>query len=394
MTDKKNKMLVYFSVLYFLNMSTRALFSPFITVYLQEKGLDAQNIGLITAINSFIIIASQPFWGMVADRTQSARKVLIACLIFQALVVFTFNLTVSFFMVTLTLAVSTFFSSPEGPLFDTWVLGNIKKSGEGKDLGRLKMWGAIGYAGASIVGGWLIDKYSTRTSLPIFAALLIVIGIILFLSRSIEKQNKNSSADNKLNIGVILHDKKFIFFLVYIFFMQIPHRAAFTFYPVLISTLGGNTKMVGYASSIMFISEALIMYFTKNLLKRIKPLYLIMASSLFFMTWQILFSMMTMSWHVAAAAVLDGPAFALLTIGIVYYMDQIAPENLRSTYQTVTFSVYFGLSGIAGNYVGGWIIENIGFRTMYLVGAGITIMSTVIFCLANVVINKRKKYAS
>ena len=28
----------YFSILYFLNMSSRALFTPFFTVYLQEKG--------------------------------------------------------------------------------------------------------------------------------------------------------------------------------------------------------------------------------------------------------------------------------------------------------------------------------------------------------------------
>ena len=331
---------------------------------------------------------------MVADRTHSTRKVLIICFFFQALVVYTFNLTVSFFMVTLMLAVSTFFGSPEGPLFDTWVLSNIKERGKGNDLGRLKMWGALGFAAASIIGGIIIDKYSTRTSLPIFATLLLVIGLILILSKSIDHQNTAEHSSQKMNVGIILRDRKFLLFLAYIFFMQIPHRAAFTFYPILISSLGGSTKMVGYASSIMFISEALIMYFTKNLLRKVKPLYLITASSLFFTVWQVLFSLMTMSWHVAAAAVLDGPAFALLTIGIVYYMDQIAPKHLRSTYQTVTYSVYFGLSGIAGNYVGGWVIDNIGFRTMYQVGAGVTLLSTVLFCLINLAIHRRKHCAS
>lgn len=48
----------YFSILYFLNMSSRALFTPFFTVYLQEKGLDVSEIGTVMSINSIIIILS------------------------------------------------------------------------------------------------------------------------------------------------------------------------------------------------------------------------------------------------------------------------------------------------------------------------------------------------
>ena len=69
----------YFSILYFLNMSSRALFTPFFTVYLQEKGLDVSEIGTVMSINSIIIILSQPFWGMIADRVGSSRNVLDCC---------------------------------------------------------------------------------------------------------------------------------------------------------------------------------------------------------------------------------------------------------------------------------------------------------------------------
>ena len=124
----------YFSILYFLNMSSRALFTPFFTVYLQEKGLDVSENGTVMSINSIIIILSQPFWGMIADRVGSSRKVLACCFLFQAAVVFSFNLVHTALLVAATFFLSTFCSSPEGPLMDTWVLGNMKASGNAKGV--------------------------------------------------------------------------------------------------------------------------------------------------------------------------------------------------------------------------------------------------------------------
>ena len=62
---------IVFAALYFFFMLARAVFGPFITLYLEEKGLSPEQIGLITGINSFIIIISQPVWGIVADRIRS-----------------------------------------------------------------------------------------------------------------------------------------------------------------------------------------------------------------------------------------------------------------------------------------------------------------------------------
>ena len=49
---------IVFAALYFFFMLARAVFGPFITLYLEEKGLSPEQIGLITGINSFIIIIS------------------------------------------------------------------------------------------------------------------------------------------------------------------------------------------------------------------------------------------------------------------------------------------------------------------------------------------------
>ncbi len=108
-----------------------------------------------------------------------------------------------------------------------------------------------------------------------------------------------------------------------------------------------------------------------------------MSSGVFFILWQILYAIIDRPWQVVAIATLYGPSYALFTIGVLYYLDEIAPAEMRTTYQTITYAIYFGLSGIAGNSVGGWMIGNYGFQNLYLTGAMIVGISTLCLHLVN-----------
>lgn len=84
-------------------------------------------------------------------------------------------------------------------------------------------------------------------------------------------------------------------------------------------------------------------------------------------------------------------SFALFTIGVLYYMDSIAPPDIRTTYQTVAYSIYFGLSGIVGNLFSRWIIENLGYRPMYWIGIAVTVGSTLVFAFYRRIAGKNPK---
>ncbi len=102
-----------------------------------------------------------------------------------------------------------------------------------------------------------------------------------------------------------------------------------------------------------------------------------MISSFAFVLWGI-FSSAFVRPRTGGAGMFDGrPSFALFTIGTLYYMDSIAPPDIRTTYQTVAYSIYFGLSGI-GNMASGWLIENLGYQPMYWIGDG-HFTSTIVF---------------
>lgn len=391
-TDSRNLMRVKitFAVIYFLFMLARAVFGPFITVYLQEKGLSPEQIGVISGINSFAIILTQPFWGIVADRIQSRKKTLVICMISQAVFALSLLFANTYLLIAVAFCIYTSFSSSEGPLMDTWALSSLKQAGDPNGMGRVKMWGCIGFSLSSIVSGIFISRYSTDAIIPIFAGLLVVIAVCLLFVRT-EGTPAHTLTLRQMQLGRIFRDKPFLLFLVYVFFMQLAHRGSYTFYSLLIKQLGGSNDMVGYASALMFVSEAAIMFLSKKMLSKSKPEVLVMLSSFFFIAWHFFLSISTQPVHVVLSCLMDGPSFALFTIGCLYYMDQVAPADIRTTYQTVAYSVYFGLSGIVGNIMGGWLIENLGYRPMYWIGMAVTFISTAVFYIVRKLYLKKEE---
>ena len=373
-------------------MSARAVFNPFITVYLNEKGLDAQWIGIVMGINSFITILAQPVWGIVSDKLQSVKTALAICLLGQGFISLMLIGIEGFLLITICFCIYTFFSSSQGTLLDTWSLHSLKGKKDEKSVGHLKLWGCLGFAGSSIIAGMFINRYSTSKVIPVFSAILFAIAVLI----SLVKLNGTGTKPIKIRdmeLSKIYKNTSFIIFLVFIMFMQSPHRAGYTFYPILLESLGGTKSMVGYCSAIMFVSQAVLLFLSKRLLTNISPKLLIIASAFFFTVWQLGYGLATKPYHILILSALDGPSFGLFTISALYYLDSIAPKKLRTTYQTIAYAFYYGISGIIGNTLGGTIIEYMGYKSMYVLGAAVVVTSTVIFFIIETIIYQKKKLA-
>lgn len=373
---------VTFMLIYLLYMSARSLFNPYVTLFLHEKGFDAGVIGNITAANSFVLIFAQPFWGLISDAMRSVKKTIIICMVLQAAVAQLMRDAAAVVMVTVMYCVFGFFSSPEGPLLDTWSLHSLKQAGDAHGVGQLKLFGCLGYSLCSVFSALAIARSTTASMLPIYAAVLVVTAMILMLIP--EGAPKEKAAKLKdLNPASMLRNTAFVSLLIYIFFMQIPHRAAYTFYATYITELGGTKAMVGFTNAVMFLSEGLVLYFSKKLLAKYPPQYVILGSSLCFALWQVLYAMAPSAPWIVGIAVLDGPSYGLFCIGMLYYLDVLAPGKLRASYQTIAYAVYFGLAGIAGNKLAGVLIESLGYRPMYWLGTALILASSLVYWLAN-----------
>ncbi|MFY9176047.1 MAG: MFS transporter [Caldicoprobacterales bacterium] len=367
---------VNLSILEFIFWATMAAYYPFVVVFLQAKGLSNTAIGTILSINSFIIVFAQPFWGMVSDRFRSVKKVFVLCMIFAALVMQLLPIINSTIIIALVLAIITIFDSPLSPLMDSWVIQEIRNE-QDLSYGNIRLWGSLGYSIFAYFFGLLVNKFSINYNFIIFAVMTV---LIILLTRNIKDEASASAINLKdMKIGKLLRNYSYITFLIFSIVIYVPHKASYSFLPNLLVSVGASPGTQGIASAVMAFSEIPLFLMSYKLLKRYKPIHLILISSLFFLLRQIAYLTATSPEQVILAQLLHGPSFALFLNGAVYYIDSLAPDELKSTAQTLATSLYGGVSGILANYGGGWVIDNLGIKRLYSMGIYAIVLVTLLF---------------
>lgn len=368
-----------YSILEFFFWATFAAYYPYLMVILDSKGLSNLQIGTIFAINSFIILFAQPFWGMISDRIQSIKKIFIILLSITIILIGSLPFYNRAIPLGIILAIITFFESALVPLLDSWVIMGIRNN-TNISYGNIRLWGSIGFALMVYIFGKFIDIKGVWILSLCFASFGI---LTIFICLRIKVSNPLSTSIVKnLKISKLLKNYDYISFLLFAIVIFLPHKAAFLFLPRLIESIGGNTVLLGSSLSIMALSEVPIFLFSKQLINKIKPIELILFSSVFFILRQILFSIATSPTDLMLIQALQGPSFALFLTGTVYYIDSLAPQELKATAQTVAAALYSGVSGIIGSYGGGWIIDKFGLISLYHTGITLSLTITILFLLS------------
>lgn len=382
--NKINPKQLNLSALEFMFWATFAAYYPFTVIFLQDKGLSNTAIGTILSINSFIVIFAQPFWGMISDRIRSVKKVFLLCLITSTIVIQFFPVIPSAIGMGILLAALAIFEAPLGALMDSLVIQQIRNEPD-LSYGSIRLWGSLGYAVFAYLFGIVVDKAPMHYNFIIFA---VMATITILITRKIKDKGSASSISFKeMRISQLLKNYSYISFLLFSIVIYIPHRASFSFLPNLLTLVGASPGTQGIVAAIMAFSEIPLFLAGHKLLKRFKPIHLILGSSLFFLLRQVAYLTAKTPEQVILAQLFHGPSFALFLNGAVYYIDSLAPDKLKSTAQTLATSLYNGVSGILANYGGGWVIDNLGIRKLYSIGICAIIIVTLLF-MASLLLQK------
>jgi len=366
-----------FSLLEFLFFGACAAYYPFIVVFMQTLGFNNTTIGTIIAINSFIVIISPIFWGIVSDWTRSVRKVFVLCISVASILLLSLPFLQSAFLIGLLLALVTFFESTLVPLLDSWVVRGIKDQPVKINYGGIRVWGSIGYALMVYLFTLLIQETSIAAVFPFYGVMALL--AVILLMRTSSEESLNPLSFRELKPGRLFGNFRYVIFLFFSTVIMIPHRATFIFLPNIIESVGGQKEQVGLLFSFVAISEIPMFLISAKLNSWFKPIHLIIASTIFFILRQAFYLMATTPFHVMLIQLTQGPSFALYLSGMVYYLYSLAPQELKSTSQTMAASISFGLSGIIGSLGGGWFIDNLGLSPMYFWGMITSILISFLF---------------
>lgn len=374
-TGKRNYILLsIFDFLYlFAWSSTMAFFVIWTT---QHLGISATKTGWLYAINAFIALTMQPFFGYISDKF-GTKKSLIFLIVALLLPVGPF-----FIYVYAPLLVSSFWL---GAILGGIYLGIIFNSGCGVidsyidkisrrysfEYGRVRMWGSLGWAAAAyIVGRNINDNPNLSFWL---ASIAIVLAAICFTLTKITvtlEEEKMTSSLKAGNVLELMKDKQFWMLIIFTLFVtQIydTYDQQFAqYFSLQFPSVDEGNKWYGTLASVQVCGETLFLGLMPWFVNRVGAKWaLVIAGTI--MSVRILGSAVPLGpvW-IAAVKMMHAIEKPLILISVFKFIAQNFDHKLSSTiYLLVLFAA--SIATTVYSPVVGHFYDTIGFANTYII---------------------------
>jgi len=360
-------------------------FGCYQTVYLQEIGFSASQLGLLNAISSGVGIVSVSFWGMVSDKLGSLRKVFITLLICaSALYALTPLIPTGFafspLLLTAFLPAVNFFRGSMSTFSENLLVRNCNELR--LNYGMLRGAGSLLFTVGSLIISSLLPAVGVKNTFWLTGVFMLPpVLLALFAREPAAKPGKSGKKEEgeKLEVGRLFRSRSYLMFLVFTFFFYLAACSESSFLPYLMSETGVPSRQYGILLGYRALLEIPFLLLMVKLRRRFSLRSLIVCAAVLMALECLGFGLCTKG---LGTMLLFCTFFGLgngLFIGAsLNYIYELAPEGLKATAQTFFASVS-SIAGILGNLLGGIVLDQIGAKPFYLVISVAYLLSVAIF---------------
>ncbi len=350
-------------------------FTSFAALFFKKRGLSNAEIGLAISLSTLGGILGQFVWGLLCDKFHTIKKSFIAAnlMIWAAILSFLFLKSATWVLILMFLL--GFAQVPQPSILDTWILKKLP--GKEEEYGHIRLWASVGFAVFALSFGWAI-RYFGFNIMFIAASFFILMTLLVTMSLADVQEGDSHQGSLKKSMKELLKNKRYLFFIVVCFIIGLAYRTVHLLLPLIIDYVKGNSSDLGLAYFVGVITEIPMLLASKKLSKKFESNRLILLSVLLYMVQFLILLMARSPFLVFVAMLAQGLAFGNYLPSIRLFVYENAPENLRTTAQTLADALCSSLTAVIGSAAGGLIIENYGVKTVLIIGMGLLILACVI----------------
>ena len=353
----------------------------YLTVFLQKNGFTPTQVGFINAVNAAVAIGAAPFWGMMADKFRSIRKIFISCMcvaaVLWALVPFSSKISLGpIFLMHLIIPIGSFFRMPANSLVDAFVVQTAAR--ENVAYGNVRLWGSISFAIMSISLSAILPWTGVEITFYMYGMAFIPLMLIMGKMKDPPGTEKKSVPFREMQFGKLFKNYYFVTYMIFGIFMQMPMNTSMAFLPYLVDMVGGDTAQLGLVSGYKALLEIPMLLIMKPLRKRFPLPVAIITAGLFYIIEFALYTRANSLMEILLIQTLHGLGGGLMIGSSTNYVFTLAPKGLNSTAHTLNGAMN-STAAIVGNLLGGVLIVAVGIRNFYLVAAGIILVAIIYF---------------
>ena len=332
---------------YFLFNIGLGCIGAFLPAYLESSGYNGKQIATIVSLGALCGLLGVPiFWGWLSDRLQRPDLILrlLAFGSFLGCVPLLFAST--FYQILATFIIYAVSSIGVMSILDSVTSLHAKE--RKIDFGRFRLFAPLGWFFGSVCLGFFIELSDRAwNDISILITVIVSFALMFVVSFGIKSSAKQESRPGLKEIATLFKNRSLILFFIMAMINIIAICPYWVFYGPLIKSHGLSASVVGLGIGVGTISEVVILFFLKRIIRWIGLQWVIVLSILISMLRWYIISQTTSPVVLVGVQVLHSE-IGLFVVACVSLITDRVPKNMVTTAQTVFYFATYG----AGQYVG------------------------------------------
>lgn len=354
------------SAFYFFYFATIGTFLPFWSVFLQQSGFTAIEIGELSALLVATKIIAPNFWGWLADKLSWRMLLIRLCASLAAGFFAGFLYLQGYQWYALVTVLFSFFWNASLPQFEAVTLLHLRAHAL-QVYSQIRLWGSVGFIFAVLGIGWYLEYFSIHYLPHIIISLLLANALIAFITPE-PLFSKTAHQANGL-WALLLRTEVIGFFLVYMF-LQIAHGPYYVFYSVYLNLHGYSSTATGLLWALGVVAEIIMFMLAGGLQARFSLRQLLLASlALSTLRWWLTAYWVDQLYWQLIAQLLHAASFGITHVVAIQLLYHYFGPAHQGKCQALYSSFSFGLGGMIGSLYSGYFWDSLGPSLVFLIAA-------------------------
>ena len=366
-----------FLAVYVLLYAAFGVQSPFLPALLRERGLHAEEIGIVLAASTAIRVLAGPAVGHAADRLRMHVFTLCACALAAAVASLGYVTIRGFDGLLIVGLVHAAMLAPIVPISDALSTTAARRSeaGENKrfEYGWLRASGSAAFIAGTVLSGWGADRTSLTSIIWISGSFLVAGGIASLMLPGLGGSQTEPSRIRTSALhdwALLLHLAVFRRILVIAALIEGSHALNDTFAVIRWHAAGVDLTTISVLWSESVFSEVLVfLWLGPRLLRRMSAGgACALAAVAGVIRWSVL-ACTTSPILLAVVQPLHGVTFALLHLACMRVIVLVVPLRLAATAQSIYGTLCIGLATALLTLASGVLYERLGGSAFFVMAA-------------------------